>query len=107
MFTHDASIPIGRLPVLSIFVISVHQERLVVLTSSSTQSSPDRQRSMHTVWQKNQMRQYMPHRPTVPPAESQKRPHVPFRDSKLTRLLQQSLGGNSRTALILALRQER
>ena len=32
---------------------------------------------------------------------SNSRTHVPFRDSKLTRLLQGSLGGNSRTALIL------
>ena len=29
--------------------------------------------------------------------------HVPFRDSKLTRLLQPSLGGNARTVLIAAL----
>jgi kinesin family protein 5 len=28
-------------------------------------------------------------------------PHVPYRDSKLTRLLQDSLGGNSKTALII------
>lgn len=27
--------------------------------------------------------------------------HVPYRDSKLTRLLEQSLGGNSRTTLII------
>ena len=27
--------------------------------------------------------------------------HIPYRDSKLTRLLQESLGGNSRTALIM------
>lgn len=31
-------------------------------------------------------------------------PHVPFRSSKLTRLLQDSLGGNSRTSLIVAVR---
>jgi len=30
----------------------------------------------------------------------QGRSHVPFRDSKLTRMLQASLGGNSRTAII-------
>ena len=34
---------------------------------------------------------------------SDARTHVPFRDSKLTRLLQGSLGGNSRTALILTI----
>jgi hypothetical protein len=28
-------------------------------------------------------------------------PFVPFRDSKLTRLLQEALGGNSRTSLII------
>lgn len=27
--------------------------------------------------------------------------HVPYRDSKLTRLLQESLGGNARTALVI------
>ncbi|KAG1241094.1 hypothetical protein G6F68_017025 [Rhizopus microsporus] len=27
--------------------------------------------------------------------------HVPYRDSKLTRILQESLGGNSRTTLII------
>jgi kinesin family protein 5 len=27
--------------------------------------------------------------------------HVPYRDSKLTRVLQESLGGNSRTALVV------
>jgi len=30
-----------------------------------------------------------------------KKPHVPYRDSKLTRILQESLGGNSRTTLII------
>ena len=28
--------------------------------------------------------------------------HIPFRDSKLTRMLQQSLGGNCKTALLVA-----
>jgi len=28
--------------------------------------------------------------------------HVPYRDSKLTRILQSSIGGNSRTAIICA-----
>jgi kinesin family protein 5 len=27
--------------------------------------------------------------------------HIPYRDSKLTRILQESLGGNSRTTLII------
>lgn len=30
--------------------------------------------------------------------------HVPFRDSKLTRLLQESLGGNAKTSMIIAVR---
>lgn len=30
-------------------------------------------------------------------------PHVPFRDSKLTRLLQESLGGNAKTSMIIAI----
>ena len=33
-----------------------------------------------------------------------KKPHVPFRSSKLTRLLQESLGGKARTCLIVAVR---
>lgn len=31
------------------------------------------------------------------------RDHVPYRDSKLTRILQQSLGGNSKTTLIICM----
>jgi len=34
---------------------------------------------------------------------AQNRSHVPYRDSKLTRLLSQSLGGNAKTALLVAL----
>lgn len=36
---------------------------------------------------------------TTSPTMSQ--PHIPYRDSKLTRILQESLGGNSRTTLII------
>ncbi len=32
--------------------------------------------------------------------EAKRGSHVPYRESKLTRLLQDSLGGNSRTAMI-------
>jgi hypothetical protein len=32
--------------------------------------------------------------------DSKKVTHVPYRDSKLTRILQDSLGGNSRTSMI-------
>jgi hypothetical protein len=32
--------------------------------------------------------------------------HVPFRDSKLTRLLQESLGGNSKTSMVVAVRED-
>lgn len=34
---------------------------------------------------------------------SEKKEHVPYRDSKLTRILQEALGGNSKTTLIIAL----
>ena len=34
----------------------------------------------------------------------QKNHHIPYRDSKLTRVLQDSLGGNSKTALIVNVR---
>lgn len=37
-------------------------------------------------------------------ALAHERPHVPYRDSKLTRLLSQSLGGNARTAILVTLR---
>eukprot|EP00043_Microstomoeca_roanoka_P025719 m.9628 g.9628 ORF g.9628 m.9628 type:complete len:990 (-) comp5785_c0_seq1:25-2994(-) len=33
--------------------------------------------------------------------DGQKRQHVPYRDSKLTRILQESLGGNSRTTIVI------
>ena len=33
---------------------------------------------------------------------SDKKEHIPYRDSKLTRILQESLGGNSKTSLIIA-----
>lgn len=36
-------------------------------------------------------------------ALSKQRAHVPYRDSKLTRLLQSSLGGNAKTALVVTL----
>ena len=38
----------------------------------------------------------------VPQALSQQHKHVPYRDSKLTQLLSDSLGGNSKTLMVLA-----
>jgi kinesin family protein 3/17 len=35
-------------------------------------------------------------------AQGKKKEHIPYRDSKITRLLQDSLGGNTRTTLIAA-----
>jgi hypothetical protein len=35
-------------------------------------------------------------------ALAEKRPHVPYRDSRLTRILENSLGGNCRTTLLVA-----
>ena len=34
---------------------------------------------------------------------NEKATHIPYRDSKLTRILQESLGGNSKTTLIIAI----
>lgn len=42
-----------------------------------------------------------PHTQTVAMLISNKAKHIPYRDSKLTRILQESLGGNSRTTLII------
>jgi kinesin family protein 5 len=36
-----------------------------------------------------------------------KKAHVPYRDSKLTRMLQESLGGNARTTLIICISPSR
>lgn len=40
-------------------------------------------------------------------SQQQRKQHIPFRDSKLTRLLQNSLGGNSKTVLILTVAEAR
>jgi len=40
-------------------------------------------------------------------ALAERRPHVPYRDSKLTRILQETLGGNCKTALIVTCSQQR
>jgi kinesin family protein 5 len=32
---------------------------------------------------------------------AEKKDHIPYRDSKLTRILQESLGGNSKTSLVI------
>lgn len=45
--------------------------------------------------------------PLSSPFPSQGQAHVPFRDSKLTRLLQQTLAGNSKTAVIVGIIPER
>ncbi len=37
-------------------------------------------------------------------SQQKRHQHVPFRASKLTRLLQHSLGGNAKTALVVTLR---
>jgi len=37
---------------------------------------------------------------------TQSKGHVPYRDSKLTRILKDSLGGNCRTVMIAAIRSQ-
>ena len=37
---------------------------------------------------------------------AEQKPHVPYRDSTLTKLLSQSLGGNSRTGLVVTCSQD-
>ena len=43
---------------------------------------------------------------TRPPKPSSAGGHIPYRDSKLTRMLQSSLGGNAKTAIICTMTAE-
>lgn len=43
------------------------------------------------------------HSTPAPPRPQGRKSHVPYRDSKLTRLLKDSIGGNCRTVMIAAI----